>query len=102
MKKVGNPAQEIYKLMLNSSYGKTIETIHDTDNEIVNNKDYNNFFLRHFDAIKSTTRYGDKHMVITHKEVCDQYAMTYIGARVLSVSKRIMNEVMCLAEDNNI
>ena len=88
--------------MLNSSYGKTIECMHNTDNEIVNNKDYNNYFLKHFDAIKSTKRYGDKHMIIMHKEVCDQYAMTYIGARVLSVSKRIMNEVMCLAEDIKI
>ena len=57
--------------MLNSSYGKTIECMHNTDNEILNNKDYNNYFLKHFDAIKSTTRYGDKYMIIMHKEVCD-------------------------------
>ena len=41
-------------------------------------------------------------MVNRNKEVSDQYAMTYIGVLVLSISKRIMNEVMCLAEDLNI
>ena len=41
-------------------------------------------------------------MVSTHEEVNDSYAFTYIGAMVLSVSKRIMNEVMCLAEDMGI
>jgi hypothetical protein len=29
-------------------------------------------------------------------------AYTYIGAFILSMSKRIMSEVMCLAEDNGI
>ena len=37
LKKLHNPAEQIYKLMLNSSYGKTIECIHDTTSEIVKN-----------------------------------------------------------------
>ena len=85
--------------MLNSAYGKTIECIHDTKNEIINIDKYNGFFLRNFDRIKYTERYGDKYIVTTHEELNDSYALTYIGALVLSVSKRIMNEVMCLAED---
>ena len=35
-------------------------------------------------------------------EVIDQEAYTYIGVMILSISKRIMNEVICTAEDNNI
>ena len=31
-----------------------------------------------------------------------QYNNCHIGSEILSMSKRIMNEVMCLAEDNNI
>ena len=32
-------------------------------------------------------------------EVIDQEAYTYIGVMILSISKRIMNEVICTAED---
>jgi len=35
-------------------------------------------------------------------EVIDQEAYTYIGVMILSISKRIMNEVICTAEDNDI
>ena len=35
-------------------------------------------------------------------EVIDQEAYTYIGVMILSISKRIMNEVICTAEDNGI
>ena len=35
-------------------------------------------------------------------EVIDQEAYTYIGVMILSISKRIMNEVICTAEDYGI
>ena len=46
-----NPAQNIVKLMLNSSYGKTIETVHDTETKILTKDEYPQFVLKHFDSI---------------------------------------------------
>ena len=34
-KKLNNPIQIVYKLMMNSSYGKTIEKDHDTEIRII-------------------------------------------------------------------
>ena len=45
---------------------------------------------------------GSKYLIKERVEVIDQEAFTYIGAMILSISKRIMNEVICTAEDNGI
>ena len=45
---------------------------------------------------------GSKYLIKERVEVIDQEAFTYIGAMILSISKRIMNEVICTAEDNKI
>ena len=37
-----------------------------------------------------------------NKQIDDFYSNTLIGVQILSMSKRIMNEVMCTAEDNDI
>ena len=37
-----------------------------------------------------------------NKQIDDFFSNTLIGVQILSMSKRIMNEVMCTAEDNNI
>ena len=88
--------------MLNSSYGKTIECMHDTETKILCKDEYHLFVLKHFDTIIEIKEVGQKYLVTQLKEVRDQYAHTYIGALVLSVSKRLMNQVMCLAEDEKI
>ena len=43
-----------------------------------------------------------KYFVKENVEVINEASYTYIGALILSMSKRIMNEVMCLAEDIGI
>ena len=87
-----NPAQNIVKLMLNSSYGKTIETVHDTESHIKTKDELHPFVLKHSDSIKDEIlEVSQKYIVTQLKEVNDQYSHTYIGALVLSVSKRIMN-----------
>ena len=45
---------------------------------------------------------GSKYLIKERVEVIDQEAYTYIGVLILSISKRIMNEVICTAEDNKI
>ena len=40
--------------------------------------------------------------VITRQDIDNQFNLVQLGVNILSMSKRIMNEVMCLANDLNI
>ena len=44
-------------------------------------------------------RYHDKYYVKKIKSIINHYNYCHCGVEILSMSKRIMNEVMCLAED---
>ena len=88
--------------MLNSSYGKTCEGLHEQTYELKGEKDFNDFVFRNLNTVDSYSIIGNKYFVKQNVEVNDSSAFTYIGAFILSMSKRIMNEVMCLAEDNAI
>lgn len=105
LKKAGNPLQETYKLIMNSSYGKLCQkpikrnivfkngTVESNMNYLINN--YENiveFVVINPNLIK----------IVTQKSIVNHFAPVHMAVQVLSMSKRIMNEVMCLAEDNNI
>ena len=40
--------------------------------------------------------------IVTNKQIDDFFTPTLMGVQILSMSKRLMNEVMCTAEDNDI
>ena len=101
-KKEGNPIQEIFKLLMNSAYGKTIQKPINSTLKIVNSTeeldnlirvDHNRF--REFVKIKDT----DKYIINFGKETQSHQSLPQIGSEILAMSKRIMNEVMYLAED---
>jgi hypothetical protein len=105
LKRNKNPAETIYKLIMNSAYGKSIMK------EIINEykifddkKDYDVYVSRNYEWIEEIIPIEDcdKMKVKIIKPVNNHFNICHIGASVLSWSKRIMNEVMCLAEDNNI
>ncbi|CAL5979630.1 DNA_polymerase [Hexamita inflata] len=97
-KKAKNPLQQIYKLMLNSSYGKTIEGDRNETVQIFEETQLEELFKK-YDQINSIQQYGTKFCVKLEKECCEQTGYHHIGIQILSMSKRIMNEVMTLAED---
>lgn len=105
MKKDGNPAEIIYKLIMNSSYGKSIMKEVSTEIIFLPNEKAKNIFIQHnYHKIKEFIQLDDstKYKVVLHKEFNQHFNIPQIGVSILSMSKRIMNEVMCLAEDNNI
>lgn len=110
MKKEKNPSQEIYKLIMNSAYGKSIMKEITTETRFFDNytetdkEKYKAFVSRNYEWIDHITHvYGcDKKIVHLIKPICDHFNIAQVGSSVLSWSKRIMNEVMCLAEDNGI
>jgi hypothetical protein len=106
LKKAENKAQEIYKLILNSCYGKTIEKPHDKTVKFFNNKDELNSYLdRHDNELLTAHKYNDELDKYRGEFITDtsgHYNEPHIGGYILAMSKRIMNEVICTAEDLNL
>jgi len=95
-----NPMQLIIKLMMNSSYGKTGLKPIDSDVKYVNPKNKANFIQNHFNHIKcGTDMPNGQSRIELYKEIDTHFNRQHVACEVLSMSKVIMNEVMCLAED---
>ena len=108
-KKEKNPLQEIIKLILNSIYGKTILKPINTKIKFIQTDKLTDYIRKRYNSIESTeTIYTDKDVGCKFTEMKETKAInkhfnfTPLGVNILSMSKRIMNEVMCLAEDNDI
>ena len=98
----GNPIQEIYKLLMNSSYGKSLLKPIETDVKIVSNNYLNSYISKKYNFIREWTECENFSIIKETKVIDDHYNNCYAGVEVLSMSKRIMNEVMCLAEDKKL
>lgn len=102
-KKTNPQMATIIKLILNSTYGKTIpkksyEKIH-----YINADELDTFLYKNFSNIKGTFyKVNNNQYEITTATTDDSYNLASVGIKCLSYSKRIMNEVMGLASDNNI
>jgi len=104
-KQENNPSETIYKLIMNSAYGKSIMKEILTETRIFNNQhDYGVFVSRNYELVQTIQKVDDcdKYKVKTTATINKHVNIAQVGASVLSWSKRIMNEVMCLAEDNGI
>jgi hypothetical protein len=110
LKSKGNPLENVYKLLLNSLYGKFGENIKNKETEIkiVNQDGYEKFIDKNYHRIKDFYMIGkdykDKNIYLfnTRKVVNDHYNFLHICNEILSMSKRIMNEVFEVAHNNNI
>ena len=105
LKRNKNPAETIYKLIMNSAYGKSIMKEIINEFKIFDNKkDFDVYVSRNYEWIEEIISIDDcdKMKVKILKPISDHFNICQVGSSVLSWSKRIMNEVMCLAEDNHI
>ena len=101
-KKQKNPLQAIYKLIMNSCYGKTIERPIEKDYKYFENEeDLNKYWIKNYYKIVEDIEIADSniHAVKTLRPIDKHFNFSLLGIQVLSMSKRIMNEVMCLAYD---
>lgn len=109
-KKQGNPLQNIYKLIMNSCYGKCIEKPVTKDCTYVKDhvkvskkQSYNEYYRyleKHYDEIIEDVEIGSGvHEIKRLRPVNNHFNNSLLGIQILSMSKRIMNEVMCLAYD---
>lgn len=116
--KKANPALgNVIKLMLNSAYGKTIMKKSNSKKTIVKEKtqrfdkktkkyitqefNFNDYVYNNFNTIKTYRKMNENNIEV--EQICydDSYNRGHVGAMVLSYSKRIMNEVFDVANDNN-
>lgn len=120
-KKQDNPLQELYKLIMNSCYGKCIEkpvmkessyvkdTIIETSNKNYKKKTnrksepfnpYLRYIEKHYEEIIEDVEIGaGVHQIKRLRPTDTHFNNSLLGIQILSMSKRIMNEVLCLAYD---
>jgi hypothetical protein len=102
-KKEKNPVEMIYKLIMNSSYGKSIMKPIETETRFFDDeKDFNVYLSRNYNWATSYVKFGSKTKLNSVKVLDEHFNIAQVGVCILSMSKRIMNEVMCLAEDNSL
>ena len=102
-KKQGNPIQNIYKLIMNSIYGKTILKPQTSNFTYIKHDDptlkrlinYHAAEIQYINQIEDSDILAIKRI----KPINLHYNFSLFGIHILAMSKRIMNEVMCLAED---
>ena len=99
-----NPIEQLYKLIMNSAYGKLIQKPIKTDLKFKNTEtEHKKYINMNHNFIKEYSNIcPGKYVYTVQKNINKHFNMVHLGAQVLSMSKRIMNEVMCLADDLNI
>lgn len=108
LKANGDDRENIYKLILNSSYGKLIQKEHTEETKIKTGaNNINTYISRNYNEIKDISYYDDrdgreKARISISSGRKAHFNLPHLGGMILSMSKRIMNEVICLAEDNGI
>lgn len=102
---IKNPIQNLYKMLMNTSYGKTIIKPQATGIKVFNSEEE----VRRY-AINNTNQSikywqigtKDKYMLETRNNILDHSNYPHVGSLILSMSKKIMNKVIYAAEDNDI
>ena len=84
---------------MNSMYGKTILKPIEVDTVVVPEWRFEKYINYNYNFIQSCIKVHDKYYVKKIKSIINHYNYCHCGVEILSMSKRIMNEVMCLAED---
>ena len=98
----GDIKQELYKLILNSAYGKTLLKSSCEKDHIVNEKDFNKYMFNNFNTVKFAKKLSNNQYIVTQYEADKSFNRAQCGISILSMSKRIMNEVMSVANDEAI
>ena len=98
----GDILQEIYKLMMNSAYGKTILSSTDGNKIIKDEKHFLKYMFKNYNTVEYAQKINENQYIITQHKTDESYNRAICGINILSMSKRIMNEVMGLASENKI
>ncbi len=100
-KKEGCSTQLIYKLFMNSAYGKTIMKASNTRTVYRAGEDVEDYISKNFDSLKRCDFNATKERARIEEwcSVSEHYSSPQVGSEILSYSKRIMNRLMTCADD---
>ena len=103
-KKQGNSIQQVIKLIMNSGYGKSIQKPIDSELKYIDESKIEHYLYEHWHNIQECRKIPEskQYLIKLNKTVDKQFNNCVFGVSVLSMSKRLMNEVMTLAEDLGI
>lgn len=93
--------KQLYKLLLNGAYGKTLQRPVPFRTVIApDSTSFSELLHRHYDFVRSATPFmgtgSETFLLELARPFADAHSRPHIGAEVLSMSRRIMNEVTCL------
>ena len=97
-KKKGNKIEKVYKLLMNSCYGKTLLKPIEEETKTISLDKWNKEYSRYYNFIKEYTICSNYVIYKKVKTITEQFNNAHQGCAVLTMSKRIMNEVMVMAE----
>lgn len=80
-------------------YGKTILKPIETDTKVAHEKKQSKYLCFNYNSIQSAQKVGDEYYIKKIKPILDNFNHVQCGVEILSMSKRILNEVMVLAEE---
>lgn len=102
-RKLNNNIQVVYKLLMNSAYGKCIQKAITSGKKFVEVDQLRRYVAKNHKFIDSYQKVNDHlYVVKENKSSITHFKACHIAANILSMSKRLMNRVMCLAEDLGI
>jgi hypothetical protein len=103
-KEMKNPLEATIKLLLNSIYGKSILKPIDVETKIVPAEKLERFVVNHYNACREICQHSNGKVAYVDliKPINFHFNLPQFGSVVLSMSKRIMNEVMCLAQHEKV
>ena len=115
-KSSNKPLADVIKLIMNSAYGKTIQKPIDNQSVVKSVSKFNKrlnmevpeldkYLIKNGAYVKQLiplNKECTEFRVIRTKSIDSSHSNCLVGELILSMSKRIMNEVMCLAEDLDI
>jgi len=103
LKKQKNELQNVYKLIMNASYGKLIQKAIKSSKKFVESDNLRKYVAKNHKFVDSYRKINDTLYVIKEdKSIINHFKASHIAANILSMSKRIMNRVICTAEDAGI
>jgi hypothetical protein len=103
LKKAGDQREVLYKLIMNSSYGKNLLKPFEKKSCIVDKQDFGTKIINSYQNISKVCNLpNDKYLIEEFNQTLEQFNRVHVGCQILSQSKRIMNKIMCLADDCGI
>jgi hypothetical protein len=100
IKKSNPPMGNLLKLVMNSSYGKQASKLTNTTEVIVKNDILNNYIYKNYHNINVIEKISEYNSILEIFQPDGSFGYTPNGVMILSMSKRMMNEIFNICDEN--